>query len=223
MINRAFAIVGTTAALTLPVQGQTQYDIDPVHSFIEFSVRHLGVSNVKGRFTKFSGTIWYNESDVTQSSATAVIEVASIDTAVPQRDEHLRSPDFFDAAKYPQIRFQSTSIRREGDKYIVKGNFEMHGVTKEIEIEATPPAKVKDPWGGERIAFEAHTTVNRQDFGISFSKLLDNGALFVGNDVKIELNIEAVRKTQPAAGAQPAKEAKPPEEPTTGSAAKKDS
>lgn len=175
---------------------QTEYSIDPTHSSIEFSVRHLGINNVKGKFTKFSGTIWYNEADVTQSSASVTIDAASIDTAEPKRDEHLRGADFFDVAKYPEIRFRTTEIRPVGDKLAVKGYLVLHGTTKEIELEVTLLGKISDPWGNERLGFEGRTVINRQDFGINYSKLLDNGALVIGNDVKVELNIEAIRKTE---------------------------
>ncbi len=208
MSIRTLLIAAGTTLLALPTWAQVEYAIDPAHSSIEFSVRHLGLSNVKGKFTKFEGTIWYNESDIAQSSATVVIQAASIDTAEPKRDEHLRGADFFEVEKYPEIRFRTTGIEPKGDKYVVRGFLVMHGATKEIEIEATPPAKVVDPWGNERMGFEGRTTINRQDFGISYSKVLDNGALVIGNDVKIELNIEALRKKEASPQAKPAKEAK---------------
>ncbi|MCX7625647.1 MAG: YceI family protein [Candidatus Sumerlaeaceae bacterium] len=188
-----------------------EYEIDPVHSAVEFSVRHLGLSNVKGKFKKFSGTIWYNESDIKQSSVTVTIDAASIDTAEPKRDEHLRSQDFFEVAKYPDIRFRSTSIAPLGDKYMVKGYLTMHGTTKEVEIEAVLVGKTKDPWGNERLGVEGKTTLNRQDFGINYNKVLDNGALIISNDVKVELNIQAIRKTAAIAPEKPVKEAKPAE------------
>lgn len=200
----AVGLLGTTVAAQ-PVE----YEIDPAHSSVEFSVRHLGVSNVKGKFTKFSGTIWYNESDVTQSSATVTVDAASIDTAEPKRDEHLRSADFFDVAKFPDIRFRSMGITSVGDKYVVKGYLTMHGATKEIAIEANLVGKVRDAWGNERLGVEGRTTLNRQDFGINYNKVLDNGALIIGNDVKVELNIEAIRKKTPESAVTPAKEAKP--------------
>jgi polyisoprenoid-binding protein YceI len=209
---RTLASVTTLCLLGNILSAQAvEYTIDPSHSGIEFSVRHLGVSNVKGKFTKFSGSIWYNESDIAQSSATVTIDAASIDTAEPKRDEHLRSADFFDVAKYPDIRFRSTSITPQGDKYLVKGYLTMHGATKEIEIEAMLTGKVQDPWGNERLGVEGKTTINRQDFGIYYSKVLDNGALVVGNDVKVELNIEAIRKKEAAPNTKPVKEAKPAE------------
>ncbi|MGB9691362.1 MAG: YceI family protein [Candidatus Sumerlaeaceae bacterium] len=212
-------VIGLSASASL---GQVEYVIDPAHSSIEFNVRHLGVSNVKGRFTKYSGSIWYNPSDVTQSSASVVIDAASIDTAEPKRDEHLRSADFFDVAKYPEIRFRTTNVSQQGDKYAVKGYLVMHGVSKEIEIEATLLGVAKDPWGNERIGVEGRTILNRQDFGISYSKVLDNGALLVGNDVKIELNIEAVRKQPTNTPAPAVKEAKPAEATPAAEKQKKD-
>lgn len=215
-MTKAPYLITSIAALFVigsPIAAQPiEYEIDPAHSSVEFSVRHLGVSNVKGKFTKFSGTIWYNESDVTQSSVTVTMDASSIDTAEPKRDEHLRSADFFDVAKFPDIRFRSVGITSLGDKYVVKGYLTMHGTTKEVAIEATLVGKVQDPWGNERIGVEGRTTLNRQDFGINYNKVLDNGALIIGNDVKVELNIEAIRKKTTVAAGTPAKEAKPTEE-----------
>ncbi|AXA37108.1 Protein yceI precursor [Candidatus Sumerlaea chitinivorans] len=199
------------AVLSTAIAAPESYTIDPVHSSITFSVRHLGVSSVKGRFTEFSGSIFYDEADVTQSSASVVIKAASINTDNPQRDEHLRGADFFDVEKYPEIRFRTTAIRKDGDKLTAVGFLVMHGNTKEIEIPFEIVGKTTDPWGKVRLGFEGHTTINRQDFGISYSKMLDNGSLVIGNDVKIELAIEATRNEPAGPPAKPAKEAKPAE------------
>jgi len=204
LVSLSFAVVLSTSVLSA---APGEFTIDPAHSSIEFSVRHLGVSNVKGKFTRFRGTIYYNDADVSQSSATVTIEAASIDTAEPKRDEHLRSADFFEVEKYPDIRFRTTSVVKTGENYKVTGFLVMHGASKEIEIEASLNGIVRDPWGNERLGFEGQTVINRQDFGINYSKVLDNGALIVGNEVKVELNIEAVRKSEKGEGAPP-KEAK---------------
>jgi len=197
--------------LTHTVAAPESYTIDPAHSSITFSVRHLGVSSVKGRFTEFSGLLFYDEADVTQSSASVVIKAASINTDNPQRDEHLRGADFFDVDKFPEIRFRTTAIRKSGDQLIAVGFLIMHGNSKEIEIPFEILGKTADPWGKVRLGIEGQTTINRQDFGISYSKVLDNGSLVIGNDVKIELAIEATRNEPAAPTPKPAKEAKPAE------------
>ena len=171
-----------------------RYQIDPVHSSIAFSVRHMVINKVKGNFKEFSGTIYYDENDITQSSVEVTIKTASINTENPKRDAHLRSPDFFDAANYPEITFRSKRIVKEGDHYVAIGDLTMRGVTREIRIPFEITGKVTDPWGNTRFGVEASLTLNRHDYGISWSKTLDNGGLVVGNEVKIELNIEAVKQ-----------------------------
>jgi polyisoprenoid-binding protein YceI len=171
-----------------------RYEIDPVHTEVGFSVKHLVINNVRGKFNDFSGTILYDENDITKSSVQVSIKAASIDTGVKDRDNDLRSPNFFDVAKYPKLTFQSRSIEKRGDGYVAVGTLTMHGIAKEIALPFTLNGKIKDPWGSERVGFEAGLTINRQDWGINYSKVMDNGGLMVGNDVKIELNVEAVKK-----------------------------
>ncbi len=170
------------------------YDVDMAHSTVGFSVAHLVISHVSGRFGNFSGTILYDEKDVKKSSVSGMIKVASIDTANAKRDEHLRGVDFFDAAKFPEITFATTGVVREGDSTVCVGTLTMKGVTREVRIPFTVLGKIKDPWGNTRIAVEANLTINRQDYGVTYSKVLEGGGLMVGDEVKITLAAEAVQK-----------------------------
>jgi polyisoprenoid-binding protein YceI len=170
------------------------YQVDPVHSTVGFSVKHLAISTVRGVFTNFEGTIEFDAKKPEASKASGTVKVASVNTQMEARDKHLRSPDFFDADKYPEIQFQMVSARKDGDAWVVKGRFTMHGVMREIELRGTIEGPVKDPWGKTRIGLSASTTINRQDFGLTWSKKMDSGGLVVGDLVKIELEIEAVAK-----------------------------
>ena len=174
--------------------GADRYEIDPVHTTLGFSVRHMMISNVQGKFNEFSGTLLYEEKDLAQSSVQVTIKAASIDTGNSHRDDDVRSPNFFDTAKYPEIIFKSTRIEKKGDGYVALGLLTMHGVSKEISLPFTINGKIKDPRGNEHIGIEAGLTLNRQDWGISYSRTMDNGGMMVGNDVKIELNVEAVKR-----------------------------
>lgn len=171
-----------------------RYELDPAHTLIGFSVRHLVINNVKGRFTDFSGTILYDENDIAHSSVSLNIKAASINTGVDKRDDDLRSANFLDVAKYPEITFRSARIEKRGDGYAALGHLTMHGVSKEVALPFTINGKIKDPWGNQRIGVEASLTLNRQDWGIAYSKAMDNGGLIVGNEVKTEFNVEAVKK-----------------------------
>jgi polyisoprenoid-binding protein YceI len=171
-----------------------KYELDPVHTRIGFTARHLMINNVSGRFTDFTGNILYDEQDVTKSSVAVKIQTASVSTENKMRDDDLRSANFFDIAKYPEITFQSSRIEKQGDGYTCVGTLTMHGVSKEITIPFTILGKVKDPWGNTRVGLEAELKVDRRDWGLTYSKTLDSGGLVVGNDIKIDLNVEAVKK-----------------------------
>ena len=178
------------------------YEIDPAHSFITFSVRHLGLSNVKGQFREFRGSIVLDKGTV--SKARANIQVKSVETGMRQRDDHLRSVDFFDASNYPAIIFETKRIRKNrvyGKRHnlwdggiTVVGNLTMRGVTKELQFSARQSGPARDPWGGMRIGLEARIRLNRKDYGISFQQKLETGALVVGEDVEIEISLQAIRK-----------------------------
>jgi len=171
----------------------TTWTIDAGHSGIHFSVRHLVIAKVRGKFTKFRGTIELDEADLTRSQIDVSIDVASVNTSEDTRDAHLRSGDFFDAEKFPTATFKSTSITNKGDAYLVKGDLSVRGVTKEVELHATFEGKGKDPRGDERAAFQAKTSINREDWGMKFNMPLEGGGVVVGTKVDLEFEVEAVR------------------------------
>ena len=203
MRNR-IAASALVAALALPsLAVASDWDIDPSHSQANFTVRHLMVSNVRGDFGKVTGTIKLDDKDVTRSSVDATIDVASISTRDSKRDEHLKSPDFFDVAKYPTITFKSKKVTKAGSgKLKVTGDLTMHGVTKEVTLDVEGPAKeAKDPWGNTRSGFAATTKLNRKDFGLGWNKVLETGGVAVGEEVTILLDLELTKKA-PAAAAK---------------------
>ena len=169
------------------------YQVDPVNSSVGFSVKHLTVSTVTGEFRDFSGTIQFDPLDPAAFVAGVDIKVASIDTRQPKRDEHLRSKDFFDAEKFLAITFKSKKLTEVKDvnSYTLTGDLTMHGVTKEISIPVVISGPVKSPMGKEVIGLSAETTINRQDFGVSWNKALDSGGYVVGDEVRVLVNIEA--------------------------------
>ena len=172
--------------------GTRTYKIDKSHSEAIFQVRHL-VTKVRGRFTDFEGAIEFNEAAPEQSSVHFTITATSIDTAEPDRDKHLRSADFFEVEKYPQITFLSKRITKKGtETYDVVGDLTMHGVTQEVTLPVAHLGKAKDPWGNDRLGFEAETSLNRKDFGLTFNVALETGGFLVGDEVKVSIQIQAV-------------------------------
>lgn len=171
----------------------TTWRIDPSHTSVEFAVKHMVITTVKGRFSQVDGTILLDETDMSRSSVTAQIEAASIDTREAQRDEHLQSADFLDVATHPTLSFRSTRvIPRGGDRYEVLGELTIRGATREVLLDATFAGTAKDPWGGTRVAFSGTTAINRRDFGLTWNAALESGGLLVGDEVKISLEIQAV-------------------------------
>jgi polyisoprenoid-binding protein YceI len=167
------------------------FQIDKSHSEVIFQVRHL-ITKVRGRFTDFSGTIVFDAEEPARSSVDFQIAAASIDTAEPARDKHLRSDDFFGVEQYPTLTFKSTAITPRGDdRYDVAGDLTIHGVTRSIVLPVTHLGTAKDPWGQEKVAFEAETTINRKDFGLNWNAALETGGFLVGDEVKISLSIQA--------------------------------
>ena len=191
LIAFGFAIIlaATTHAQT------TTWQLDPAHSNAQFSVRHLGISNVQGEFTKLTGTVNLDDQDISKSTVTASIDVNSLDTRQPHRDDDLKTDHFFDAAKYPTITFQSTKIWSTGDGTAkMTGNLTLHGVTKEVTFDVTGPTKVIQVMGTRRGA-SATTKINRQDFGMVFmSNSLPGGDQMIGDTVTITLDIEMLKK-----------------------------
>ena len=183
-----------------PIPGG-EYKIDPQHSIIGFAIRHLEINWVEGRFKDFNGTIRYDETDITKSSVDFTAKIESIDTGVEARDKHLRTADFFEAAKYPSMTFKSTRVERKGkDKYILHGDFTLKGVTKQVALPFTITGAIKDPWGNTRFGINAEAKINRRDYGITWGKALDNGGLDVGNEVAIKLQLEALKPAPKPAG-----------------------
>ena len=177
----------TTATST-----KTTYSIDKAHSEVTFQVRHL-LTKVRGRFADFEGTIQYDEARPEDSAVNVTIQATSIDTTEKDRDTHLRSADFFEVEKFNTLTFQSRSIARKGpNQFDLAGDLTIHGMTRQVSFDVEFLGKAKDPWGNERIAFEAETTVNRKDYGLHWNAALETGGFLVGDDVKISLSIQAV-------------------------------
>ena len=187
---------------TVPSQGAKAvlWQIDPAHSAALFSVRHLMISNVRGEFTKLTGTALIDPADLTKSKVEVTIEAASINTREPQRDEHLRSADFFDVANHPNITFRSKQIDFRGpEHYIVVGDLTIRGTTKEISLDVDGPTpSVKDPWGNIRAGLTASTKINRKDFGVAFNALTETGGVVVGDEVKISIEAELIQQATAA-------------------------
>ncbi len=179
------------------------WELDPAHSGIEFSVRHMMVSTVKGRFEKVKGTVELDEKDVTKSSVEVTIDLASVSTNEPKRDSHLKSPDFFDVAKFPTATFKSTKVQKAGkNKLKVTGDLSLHGVTKPVVLEVEGPTDAfKSPFGTTVRGVHATGKIDRKDFEIGWNKVLDNGGVLVGNEVSLDLNAELTEKV----AAKPAK------------------
>jgi polyisoprenoid-binding protein YceI len=170
------------------------WDIDVGHSAIHFWVRHMVISKVHGRFARWSGAIALDTQDLTRSKVDVRIEAASIDTQVADRDAHLRSADFLDVATHPEITFRSTRIEKTGDGYRVVGELAMHGVAREVTLEAEFAGTGKDPWGNERAGFSAKASLDRRDYGLVWNAALETGGVLVGEKVEIAIELEAVKK-----------------------------
>jgi len=177
--------------VTLQANAADTYTIDPAHSRVGFSARHFGINNVKGIFREFTGTLVLDGEALKE--ATATIQVQSIATGVAQRDNHLRSPDFFDATNHPTINFKSKRIEKTGNDFLMVADFTMRGVTKELRLPVTLSKPIKDPQGATRVGLEAKTKLNRKDYGIRYNDLLESGIPAVGDEVEIEINAEATR------------------------------
>ena len=173
----------------------SNWNLDPAHSTAQFTVRHLGISNVSGSFTKVTGSVVLNEKDITQSQVSASIDVSSVDTRVEARDKDLRSPNFFDVEKYPAIEFKSKRIVSSGGKLQVMGDLTIHGTTHEVTLEVDGPTpELTDPWGNSRRGISATTTINRKDFNLVYNNLLKTGEAVIGDNVKIQIDAEMVKK-----------------------------
>lgn len=192
-MNRIVSSVILVGALAAPVLAET-YQIDPVHSSAMFRIRHM-VSKVSGRFDKLQGTFDHEKDHPKGFKAAGEIDAASINTHVEKRDEHLRSPEFFDVAKCPTLTFKSTKVTEaQGDKLKLHGDLTMHCVTKPVILDVEFGGITKDPWGNQRAGVTATTHLNRKDFGLTWNKVLEAGQLMVGEDVEVTLEIEGTAK-----------------------------
>lgn len=198
MNRKLLAAFALTALTAVPSFAADVYNVDASHSEVSFQVRHL-VTNVRGRFNDFDGTINLDPANLEKSKVEFRVKAASIDTANEDRDKHLRAEDFFHAEKYPEITFKSTSIKKTGkDTYAVTGDFTMRGVTRRITLPVTYLGTARDPWGNDKAGFETAATLDRKDYGITWNKAVDNGGVILGDDVKIAINLEA-NKAKPDA------------------------
>lgn len=174
------------------VSGAERYEIDTAHTFVTFSIDHLVVSKARGSFKDVSGVIMYDAKDISKSSVEVNIKTESINTNNDNRDKHLRSADFFDVEKYPLMTFKSKRVEKRGDGFAAVGDLTIHGVTKEVTMPFKLNGPIKDPSGTSRVGIEASMKIDRRDFGITWGKTLDSGGLMLGNDVTIEINVEAI-------------------------------
>jgi polyisoprenoid-binding protein YceI len=177
--------------------GISTWSIDPAHSLVEFSAKHMMITTVKGRIADVKGTITIDENELDQSSVEVEFAAASLDTRAEQRDTHLRSADFLDVETHPTITFRSTRVEgakmEEGAEFDVYGELTIRGVSREVRIRATYEGRGKDPWGGPRVSFSGDTKIDRRDFGLTWNAALETGGVLVSNDIKIHLEVQAVR------------------------------
>jgi polyisoprenoid-binding protein YceI len=195
-MNTRSTILAALATLTALPALAADYDLDPSHSSAQFSVRHMMVSTVRGQFDKVTGTATLDDKDLTKSKVNVTIDAASIDTREPKRDEHLRSPDFFDIKKFPTLTFASTKVEKAaGGKYLVTGDLTMRGVTKAVTLTVdAPTAAVKGPWGKSARGIYATGKLNRKDFGLNWNKALEAGGVLVSDEVQLTIDAELVER-----------------------------
>jgi polyisoprenoid-binding protein YceI len=184
----------TAPVQTAPETGtKTTWKLDPSHTAVEFSAKHLMITTVKGRITDVEGTIVSDEKDPKNSSVEATLRAVSIDTRTDQRDQHLRSADFRNAAQGPEIKFRSTRIEGDKESFKLTGDLTIRDVTRPITLDVHFEGRARDPWGGERVGFSANGKIDRRDFGLTWNQALETGGVVVGNDIKISLEVEAVK------------------------------
>jgi polyisoprenoid-binding protein YceI len=201
-LSRIAVAASLAAVLSLPASAATSnWQIDPAHSSAQFAVRHLGISTVRGAFSKVTGTVVFDDKDISKSIVDVTIDVASVDTRQPDRDNDLKSDKFFDVAHFPSIIFKSKRVEQPAlGKLKVIGDLTIRGTTKEVILDVDgPTAPVKDPWGNQRVAANATTKINRQDYGVKWNATLDNGGVVVGDDVSIIIDVEMVKQAPKSA------------------------
>lgn len=178
---------------------RTVWTIDPAHTLVEFTVRHMMIARVKGRFAALKGTVELDESNATQSAVEVTIDASSIDTRQDDRDAHLRSADFLDVEDHPTIEFRSTRFEEAGgNQYRVVGDLTIRGVTREVVIDATEEGRAQDPWGNQRIGVSGETVIDRRDYGLTWNQALETGGVLVGTEVRISLEVELVKASEEA-------------------------
>lgn len=188
------SMTSVAAALLLQSSPSATWTVDPGHSELGFRVRHMMVSSTRGRFDRFSGKLELDEQDVTRSKVEIEIEAASVNTNLPTRDDHLRSPDFLDVARYPTLTFRSTRVERRAGELIVTGDLTLHGVTRQVTLRGPELAMpVRDPWGNLRVGTRASTVLSRKAFGLKWNLALEAGGLAVGDEVELTLEVEFTR------------------------------
>jgi polyisoprenoid-binding protein YceI len=187
------------AAFLTTAAGAATWEIDPAHTSVQFAVRHLMISNVRGEFTKLTGKVEVDEAAPAAARIEATIDAASIDTRNRKRDDHLRSPDFLNVEKFPTIEFRSTKIEKVADaSWKVTGNLTLHGVTREVGLDLQGPTQQVKDTRGLHVGAQATTTINRKDFGINWNESLDGGGVLIGEEVSITIDVEVIRKPTPA-------------------------
>jgi polyisoprenoid-binding protein YceI len=169
------------------------WNVDPSHSSVHFSVRHMVIAKVRGAFGKFSGSLTLDDADLSKAKLAAKVEVSSIDTSEEKRDGHLKSADFFDVAKFPEMTFASKRVEGQGERFKVVGDLTLHGVTRELSLDVERNGAGKDPWGNERVGFSAKGQLNRTDFGLKWNQALEAGGVLVGEKVDLEIEVSAVK------------------------------
>lgn len=175
------------------------YKVDPAHSKVGFSVKHMMISKVRGVFKDFEGTFTFDPKKGTLGATSFVVKSASVDTDDAKRDEHLRSPDFFDAEKFPTLTVTNSKLTKKGkNKYKWTGDLTIHGVTKPVTFELEQLGATKDPWGNNRLGFSANGKINRKDYGMTWNKAMDAGGVVVGDDVEIQIDVEAIEQVAAA-------------------------
>jgi polyisoprenoid-binding protein YceI len=196
-ISRIAIAASLAGALSLPAGAATSnWQIDPAHSSAQFAVRHMAISTVRGAFSKVTGSVVFDDKDISKSVVDVTIDVASVDTRQPDRDNDLKSDKFFDVAHFPSITFKSKKVEQAAPgKLKITGDLTIRGTTKEVVLDVDgPTAPVKDPWGNQRVAANATTKINRQDYGVKWNATLDNGGVVVGDDVSIIIDVELVKQ-----------------------------
>lgn len=182
------------SATTLPENGTSTWKLDPSHSNAEFAVKHMMIATVKGTFADVSGEVALDEQNPRRSRVSVQIPTSTVDTREAKRDGHLKSGDFFDVEKYPTMAFESTAVEPVGDgQFRVTGDLTIRDVTKPVVLEVVEEGRGRDPWGGERVGYSATTKINREDFGLTWNVALETGGVLVSKDVKIQLDVQAVK------------------------------